>query len=118
LRRNITGNGTDQVFWWCEACQRTTPPGFLSHEAVRSYLSQYGKTLEDLPILHNYSADAPRCAICGAVGAEYNHYMPRTFYRDPDITPEWAAWEQQGAYLCRHHHMIWHRLVTPHIKTG
>jgi hypothetical protein len=117
LRRRINGNGSTAVIWYCIACNKgaeiNEPP--IKHEQVKALLAEYGKTINDLPTITDYTIDSPPCIICGARDTEFNHWLPQMFAEAPDIAPEWDAWANVGAPLCRHHHAIWHRIVTPYM---
>lgn len=114
LRRNVTANGVSQIYWWCLECEQPAEnaSGWLPHVAVRAYLAQWGKSIDDIPIIADYRAGYP-CVICGNTATEYHHYLPRMIAEHPEIKPQWPAWDAQGAYLCKYHHDLWHDLVTP-----
>jgi hypothetical protein len=48
------------------------------------------------------------CMRCGALEAEMHHYAPRHLFDDSD---EWGT-----IPLCREHHRIWHKIVTPNMS--
>ena len=51
--------------------------------------------------------EAPRCAKCGARGAERHHWAPRAIFGQ-DAAETWPK-----DFLCLACHEEWHRLVTP-----
>jgi hypothetical protein len=114
LRRQIAANGSTQWFYYCAACEQYAEPGhWLPAAMVIDALTQRGHVVDDVPILHNYTTGSQPCAVCGNQDTEYNHWLPQMLADKPDVRDEWAAWSQQGAYLCRRHHNLWHNLVTP-----
>lgn len=102
LVRTITTSGTSQVYWKCLRCKRNAngPGKFIEH----SKITKYGIKIENIPVEKDYRTE--RCAVCGALGAEYHHWAPRHLFGDD--ADKWP-----GAHLCNKHHTLWHRLVTP-----
>jgi hypothetical protein len=41
--------------------------------------------------------------------------MPQMFAERPGIAEDWPRWYNVSAYLCKHHHRIWHQTVTPYM---
>ena len=113
LRANIIGNGTRQYFWWCKRCKRITPQAtYLKHDDVKAVCAHFGKDISEIPVLNNYAKDNRiRCAVCGAVGAEYHHWAPQSMREAFGL--EWPQWPT--AYLCKAHHDQWHKIVTPQL---
>lgn len=102
LVRNITGSGSSQVYWQCKTCRRNAYGGgqYIDHKPIIAF----GKPIENIPVIEDYRVE--KCAVCGALGAEYHHWAPRHLFGDD--ADKWP-----GAYLCKQHHDLWHRLVTP-----
>ena len=100
LVRNIAGNGTSQVYWYC-TFHSGAAGQFIQHEKIK----EQGIDIDRLPIIENYS-EYFQCAVCGKLGAELHHWAPKHLFGD-----DAEAYPQ--SYLCHHHHMRWHDLVTP-----
>lgn len=117
LRRNIAANGTSQVFWYCKKCKDQAAWGgaWIAHPIVMQYLSHWSKTIDDIPVAKDYRQQTPTCIICGSSDTEYHHWFPQKFYDDEEVKPQAALWSEVGAYLCRYHHRLWHRIVTPYM---
>ena len=117
LRRRIVGNGAETVLWYCLACNRgaeLNEPA-IKRDTVNAYLAHWRKTVADLPIVEDYTQTSPPCIVCGRQDTEYNHWLPQMFADRPEVAPEWSQWSSVGAPLCRHHHTLWHRIVTPYM---
>jgi hypothetical protein len=56
--------------------------------------------------------EAPRCARCGARGAEEHHWAPRAIF-GKESADDWPK-----DFLCKACHDEWHRRVTPQLVTG
>jgi hypothetical protein len=117
LRRRINGNGSTAVIWFCLACNKGAEMNepAIAHDKVRKFLAEYGKTIDDLKSVTDYTTQSQPCVICGAPDTEFNHWLPQMFAEQPEIKPEWDVWANVGAPLCRHHHALWHRIVTPYM---
>lgn len=87
----------------------------IAHDKVNKFLAEYGKTIDDLQPITDYTTQSQPCVICGAPDTEFNHWLPQMFAERPEIKPEWDTWANVGAPLCRHHHALWHRIVTPYM---
>lgn len=123
LVRKISAGGQTFVAWFCHDCQRhATPPEYwLAHAQVERFLQylaarypnkDYPRTIDDIPLLNDYSGEQ-HCFICGRPGAQYHHLMPQAFRDHPDVAPDWPEWDKVGVFLCLHHHQVWHNLVAP-----
>ena len=113
VRRIINAGGGAMFAWRCLECNTwaENPLRYLSHTAMTEIAAAIGKTLDDIPIQDDYRQS---CVICGGRdGAENHHWMPQALNDHPEVAPQWAAWEQFGALLCKYHHDLWHDLVTP-----
>src|SRR5574340_592934 len=100
LVRNITVNGTSQIYWLCMAHN-----GAAGHTITHDKVKAAGINIDELPVIENYSSQE-QCIVCGAVGAELHHWAPKHLFGD-------TAEAYPKSYLCHHHHMLWHDLVTP-----
>ena len=111
LRRQIATDGTNQAGWYCLRCERWAVEGkpFLSHIEIDKILRPFNRHLEDLPILQDLSGAMP-CIICGRP-AQGHHWAPQAY--SEAFGAEWGQWPI--APLCKEHHMLWHRTVTPEL---
>lgn len=111
LRRVINAGGAILVAWRCEDCATWTPSPakWLRHDEVKRIIGDRF-TLDNIPIQEDYRIP---CAVCGAMGAQYHHFLPQTLSEHPEVHPDWPAWDRHGANLCQYHHDLWHDLVTP-----
>lgn len=100
LVRNIAANGTSQVYWWCFA-HKGAAGQFITHDKIKAA----GIDINDLPIIENYS-EREQCAVCGSFETELHHWAPHHLFGD-------QAEDYPKSYLCQHHHLLWHQLVTP-----
>lgn len=124
LYRITATNGHDHVAWHCNQCDHYVKDGnrlwlpsalvteFLTYWSTRLPDRNLPSTISELPLLKDHTGNEP-CAICGANASEYNHFMPQAFKCDPDIIGEWTQWDRLGAWLCDHHHKLWHAKVAP-----
>ena len=131
LVRTVQMNCESLVYWWCHACERRTVKSsglnykhpdvlrYLAYVRVRWPNRQHPAGIDDVPVLFDNRTQEP-CAVCGEHGGvEYHHFMPQAFRNHLDVAPYWQAWDKQGAYLCRDHHVLWHKLVAPmHMLAG
>jgi hypothetical protein len=115
LRRQIAANSVSQVAWYCERCRQWAekPVRWIGHDDAGAILAPHLKVIDDLPVVTDYRTQEYACAVCGELGAEYHHWMPQTLARHVEVWPDWQHWGQLTVYLCRKHHKLWHRLVTP-----
>ena len=77
MRKQIAGNGTKQIGWYCVQCERwEQPTRWLAHKDVTDCLRAYQATIDNIPTVNDYR-DVP-CVVCGQIGTETHHWMPRT----------------------------------------
>lgn len=109
LRANVTSSGVRQVAWRCLSCERWAekPVHWIGYAALTVYLRQFKASLDDIPIVHDYSSATP-CVICGEPG-EMHHWAPRAY--QARFGDDWVLWPM--APLCQRHHHLWHTIVTP-----
>jgi hypothetical protein len=123
LGRMIAAGGQKNIAWYCTSCLRwaTKSSLWLPHPRVERTLqyialrypdNDYPLTLDEIPLINDYSHDTA-CFICGAPGAQYNHFLPQVYKDHPGVSGEWERWNECGAYLCQAHHDLWHNLVAP-----
>jgi len=112
LRRIVNAAGASMVAWRCTDCDQwaENPPKWISHGLVQKAMARFGKTIDDLPAVADYSAT---CDICGRRGATCHHFLPQCLADHDEINGEWSAWSNFSANLCQYHHDLWHDLVTP-----
>lgn len=110
LRRQITQSGGTQIFWYCTSCEKKAESKFVSKLDADRILKPFGKTYADLPVIDDYRVGGEKCAVCGADGAEYHHWLPQCFANQVENHSAWPA-----SYLCKECHDIWHELVTPYL---
>lgn len=98
----ITRSGSKVVIERCPECRRNPNP-------QNAFLPKKNFEWESLPLLEDYSVDAPKCAVkgCENIGVEYHHFAPRHLFNGR--ADDWPT-----CYLCREHHTEWHELT----KTG
>jgi DNA-directed RNA polymerase subunit RPC12/RpoP len=93
--------------WWCsERLHGSREDGhvadggrFIAHDKLTA-------NGIDIELLRDVQTQiGPRCARCGARGAEEHHWAPHSMFDDS------AAWPTD--YLCRDCHARWHQIVTP-----
>jgi hypothetical protein len=77
---------------------------WIGHDKVKAA----GINVEDLPVIKDYTGRAV-CAVCGNKETQYHHWMPKHLVTD-GIADQWP-----GDYLCKYHHDMWHRIVTPNM---
>jgi len=94
-KRRIS-NGTYQVIDYCLDCKRNANgTHIISHKQIED--------IESLPLLQDYTTTAAPCDVCGSHdGTEYHHWAVRHIFGDD--ADQWP-----GAFLCRTHHMEWHK---------
>lgn len=102
-------NGCFHVTEYCYECESR-----VGDWIPKASLSERGLEPDDLPIVGGVVSDEP-CAVygCKRVGVEDHHWAPQRL-RD------WFGDEYSGypqTYLCRYHHDLWHRVVTPELKS-
>lgn len=117
LRKQYAANGAEQYMWYCLACDKPVDSQrpFIKKSLVISWVKQ-GRlpSFESVPVVNDYRDNAA-CVVCGAIGAEWHHWLPQCFYDDVDNHVDWP-----GAYLCKPCHDEWHEIVTWYLpgRTG
>lgn len=98
--RVIIANGSEQIRKRCLNC------GELFGTAV-GRATFHPNLIKAMPVLVGETDRV--CAVCGKRETEEHHFMPRSIAASFGLDAD--AWPK--AWLCREHHSIWHRLVTP-----
>ena len=115
LRAQKVANGTLQFAWRCLDCNRWAekPARWLPHTIIREELKRWDVKAVDI-LVKDYSA-RQTCEIenCNNPG-EVHHWAPRA-YRN-EFGDEWPLWPT--IILCKQHHDLWHRVVTPQLVYG
>jgi hypothetical protein len=108
LVRTIANNGASQVYWMCKICRTNARGGgvLIPHEKIKAR----GIEIKDIPIEKDYRTD--KCAVCGETGTELHHFAPKHLFGS-DEAEKWPK-----TYLCKNHHTMWHRIVTPDMGKG
>jgi hypothetical protein len=116
LRRLVIGNGDCLVAWRCLDCNRwaSNPVQWLAHEAANAMLAKWGKKVQSLDKVDDYSAKGTPCLVCGDHDTEWHHVAPEALAEQ--FGGEWICWPVIP--LCRKHHILWHQIVTPGLSTG
>lgn len=98
--KTIINNGSIQVRQRCEQCG----------ELFGGPLPHANFEIDEMPF---YETGYPKteCAVVGCTNTdvELNHYFPRALARK--VGEDADGWPT--GYLCRYHHRLWHRNVTP-----
>lgn len=103
-QRRINADGSTAVRVWCDRCARRAtlnvsvslrafkPNELAAMEVYADYQAKYGET----------------CSVtgCGRTDTQLNHWFPRCL--DYELAERFPK-----SYLCRYHHDVWHRMVTP-----
>lgn len=92
--RIIVRNGDSHLYDRCELCEARLTPN-LPH-------GEYD--LGRVPVIADYSMQAPPCRVCGKRGVELHHWAPKALFGD-----EAEVWPQD--FLCRACHTRWHQTI-------
>lgn len=113
MARKIGSSGTSYYALWCKDCERwvESPPRWIKHAIIERALERQGIKVENIYVVGDDSHSTP-CIICGAPG-EWHHWAPQALSHHLGEWPHWPC-----AYLCRHHHLQWHKAVTPALVFG
>ena len=110
ISRRVAANGVEHFGWWCLECRwwmKNKTGGLWIDKAT---LERNGVDLSLAPVVERI--DQPRCARCGARGAEEHHWAPRALF-GKDEADRWPK-----DFLCKRCHDKWHLLVTPALVRG
>ena len=110
VSRQVSANLAERFGWWCLECHRWTPSKNGGYWIAKETLLAQGVDLALVRVVE--VVKAPRCAKCGARGAELHHWAPRAMFG----TEEADRWPTD--HLCKTCHDEWHRLVTPQLVSG
>jgi hypothetical protein len=106
----IVANGVEHFGWWCLECRGWVQSKSGGIWIDKATLEDNGVDLSLAPVVDRL--DQPRCARCGARGAEEHHWAPRALF-GKDEADRWPK-----DYLCKECHARWHRMVTPALVRG
>ena len=100
IYRQINGNGNIVIVERCPVCRTNTRPKtpFLPKKDFEN--------IDDLPLWEDYQVDSEPCSVrgCDRTDTEWHHFAPRHLFGH-----ECEDWP--GAWLCMHHHKMWHKLT-------
>jgi hypothetical protein len=100
-------------YWFCLECYKIAAKvgenQFIGHGVL---WDNYKVKPEELPVARDRGIDCHPCAICGSRYTEYHHWAP-SFLRD-SFGEDYNKWP--GTWLCREHHKLWHKIVTPNMS--
>lgn len=98
----VMASGAFHVIDRCTTCGKNARGG--GHFIGKKEYSD--QDTDAFPVFDDYSKSNPPCEVCQSAGTEYHHWAPRFLFGDE--SPNWP-----GAWLCRLHHALWHKIVTP-----
>ena len=110
ISSRVVANGVEHFGWWCLECRWWTESKLGGYWIPKDVLTANGVDLTVVRVAERL--DEPRCAKCGARGAELHHWAPQAIF----TTEEANRWPKD--YLCKQCHDHWHRLVTPQLVGG
>jgi len=103
LVRNIISNGDSQVWLQCPRCDENIKgsANWIKHSAIIG-------GVDSLPIVNNYTFAGETCEVRGCYKpAEYHHWLPKYIASKSGFNSE----EWPMGYLCKEHHVLWHKLI-------
>jgi len=106
----IVANDVEHFGWWCLECRWWTTSKTGGIWIDKQKLIETGVDLTCVPVVERMGQ--PRCARCGARGAEEHHWAPRALF-GKDQAERWPK-----DFLCKPCHDELHRLVTPQLVFG
>lgn len=104
LEKKVIANGTIQVTAYAHQTAGSYCRDKYIQHVKQSIIPQ--EILDSIPISKDYSRDNPPCAVCGARGTELHHWLPQHLSDKANFWPT--------NYLCRPHHLYWHRIILKH----
>jgi len=110
ISRRVAGNGAEHFGWWCLECRWWVQSKGGGIWIDKGLLERTGVDLSLAPVVEHL--DQPRCARCGARGAEEHHWVPQAMFGAEEAN----RWPKD--FLCKRCHDQWHRLVTPALVRG
>lgn len=96
LEKKIMANGGTQVTAYANG-------HYIQHIPLNLIPADILNTIQ---ISHDYRANNPPCAHCGAIGTELHHWAPQHLFTDAHLWPT--------AYLCEKCHKLWHSIIVNH----
>jgi len=106
----VSASAAEHFGWWCLGCGYWTPRKGGGCWIGKGELVAAGVDLSLVRVVERM--DQPRCARCGARGAEEHHWAPRALFREEEAN----RWPKD--FLCKRCHDEWHRTVTPALVGG
>ena len=106
----VVGNGAEHFGWWCLRCRWWTERSGGGIWISRTALEIAGVDASAAPVVERLGQ--PRCARCGARGAEEHHWAPKGLFGGDEA----ERWPRD--FLCKRCHDLWHRTVTPALVRG
>ena len=90
-------NATEQIRRRCVHCDSIFGRSYR-HNRFRP------NTVDEMPIVDDYTHTRPPCVVCGARGTEEHHWAPRAIFGD-------EAYMWPTSWLCPACHTRWHQTV-------
>jgi len=107
----VNANGSECFGWWCLVCEGWTERrDSTGYWIAKEELARIGIDFTALRVVRQL--DQPRCARCGARGAEEHHWAPQGIFGKQEAD----RWPKD--FLCKVCHDEWHRMVTPELVAG
>lgn len=110
VSRRVAANLAEHFGWWCLECHWWVESKLGGIWIPKETLVANGVDLSLVRVVE--VLEAPRCARCGARGAEEHHWAPRAIF-GKESADDWPK-----DFLCKSCHDEWHRRVTPQLVTG
>ena len=107
ISRLIKSNGTSDMIITCISCGRNSGP----HK--HSLFTKEGVIIE-LVAVHDDRRDQSKCCSvdgCYNVNVELHHWLPVHLAEDYNVAEAYPK-----SYLCKEHHDLWHKFMTPYHK--
>jgi ribosomal protein L40E len=101
LGKVYCSSGVYQFKLYCYEC------GGRGGSIAHNYLQHIDQS--KIPLLNDYTENAPLCERCGAEGTEIHHWAPKHLFG------AWESTQWPTSHLCRRCHAEWHNRVTPNM---
>ena len=107
----MSASAAEHFGWWCLECNWWAPR--KNSAAIWIAKDELVKAGVDLSLVRVVErTEQPRCAKCGARGAEEHHWAPQAMFGKDEAN----RWPKD--FLCKRCHDEWHRMVTPQLVAG
>ena len=103
----VSANAAEHYGWWCLECNWWTTAKNGGNWIAKETLLAHGLDLSALRVTERI--EQPRCAKCGARGAEEHHWAPQAMFGKDEAN----RWPKD--FLCKACHDEWHLKVTPQL---